>query len=110
MGLVREGAMSKSRIGIAVVVLTTLLSSAALARVHLGGGPLGVARFAAARVLSLGRLHHARAFARHGRIRTASLRSQNVSNAIDSRLVNTAVRREIVAAGALPGCRGRRTS
>ncbi|HYS88767.1 MAG TPA: hypothetical protein VEN78_27750, partial [Bradyrhizobium sp.] len=74
--------MSKSRIGITVVVLTTLLSSAALARVHLGGGPLGVARFAAARVLSLGRLHHARAFARHGRIRTASPRSQNVRNAM----------------------------
>src|SRR5216683_2213504 len=108
MGLVREGAMSKSRIGIAVVVLTTLLSSAALARVHLGSGPLGVARFAAARVLSLGRLHHARAFARHGRIRTASPRSQNVRNAIDSGLGNPAVRRQIVAAAALAGWHGGR--
>ena len=44
--------MSKSRIAIAVVVLTTLLSSAVLARVNLGAGPLGVARFAVARVLS----------------------------------------------------------
>src|SRR6266851_3875883 len=108
MGLVREGAMSKSRIGIAVVVLTTLLSSAALARVHLGSGALGVARFAAARVLSLGRLHHARAFARHGRIRTASPRSQNVRNAIDSGLGNPAVRRQIVAAAALAGWHGGR--
>ena len=58
--------MSRWRIGIAVVVLTTLLSSAALARVHLGVGPLGVVRFAAARVLSLGGLHRARAFARRG--------------------------------------------
>jgi hypothetical protein len=100
--------MSKSRIGIAVVVLTTLLSSAALARVHLGSGPLGVARFAAARVLSLGRLHHARAFARHGRIRTASPRSQNVRNAMDSGLGNPAVRRQIVAAAALAGWHGGR--
>ena len=100
--------MSKSRIGIAVVVLTTLLSSAALARVHLGGGPLGVARFAAARVLSLGRLHHARAFARHGRIRTASPRSQNVRNAMDSGLGNPAVRKQIVAAAALAGWHGGR--
>src|SRR6266849_1629312 len=100
--------MSKSRIGIAIVVLTTLLSSAALARVHLGSGPLGVARFAAARVLSLGRLHHARAFARHGRIRTASPRSQNVRNAVDSGLGNPAVRRQIVAAAALAGWHGGR--
>src|SRR5712672_804971 len=106
MGLVREGAMSKSRIGIAFPVLTTLLSSAAMARVRLGVGPLGVARFAVARVLSLGRLHHARAFARHGRIRTASPRSQNVRNAMDSGLGNPAVRRQIVAAAALAGWHG----
>ena len=100
--------MSKSRIGIAIVVLTTLLSSAALARVNLGAGPLGVARFAVARVLSLGRLHHARTFARHGRIRTASPRSQNVRNAMDSGLGNPAVRRQIVAAAALAGWHGGR--
>jgi len=98
--------MSKTRIGIAVVVLATLLSSAALARVHLGIGPLGVARFAVGRVLSLGRLHHARTFARHGRIRTASLRSQDVRSAVDSGLGNPAVRRQIVAAAALAGWHG----
>jgi LTXXQ motif family protein len=100
--------MSKSRIGIAVVVLTTLLSSAALARVNLGAGPLGVARFAVGRVLSLGRLHHGRAYARHGRVRTASPRSQDVRNAMDSGLGNPAVRRQIVAAAALAGWRGGR--
>src|SRR5258707_1585767 len=98
--------MSKTRIGIAVVVLATLLSSAALAGVRLGIGPVGVARFAVARVLSLGGLHHARAFARHGRIRTASLRSQDVRNATDSGLGNPAVRRQIVAAAALAGWHG----
>jgi hypothetical protein len=98
--------MSKSRIAIAVVVLATLLSSAALARVRLGIGPVGVARFAVTRVLSLGGLHHARAFARHGHIRTASLRSQDVRNAMDSGLGNPAVRRQIVAAAALAGWHG----
>jgi hypothetical protein len=98
--------MSKSRIGIAVVVLTTLLSSAALARAHLGIGPLGVARFAVGRVLSLGGLRHARAFASHGRIRTVSLRSHDVRNATDSGLGNPAVRRQIVAAAALAGWHG----
>src|ERR1700736_2492220 len=98
--------MSKTLIVISVVVLATLLSSTALARVRLGIGPLGVARFAVARVLSLGGLHHARAFARHGHIRTASLRSQDVRNAMDSGLGNPAVRRQIVAAAALAGWHG----
>jgi hypothetical protein len=98
--------MSKTRIGIAVVVLATMLSSAALARVRLGIGPLGVARFAVTRVLSLGGLHHARAFARHGHIRTASLRSQDVRKAVDSGLRNPAERRQIVAAAALAGWHG----
>ena len=102
--------MSRCRTGIAVVVLTTLLSSAAMARVHLGFGPLGVARFAVARVLSLGGLRHARAFARHGRVRTASLRSQDVPNAVDSGLGNPAVRRQAVAAAALAGWHGGHTA
>jgi hypothetical protein len=92
--------MSKTRIGIAVVVLATLLSSPALARVRLGIGPLGVARFAVARVLSLGGLH------RHRHIRTVSRRSQDVRNAMDSGLSNPAVRRQIVAAAALAGWHG----
>jgi hypothetical protein len=95
--------MSKSRIGIAVVVLTTLLSSATLARAQLGISPVGVASFAVARVLSLGGLHHARPVARHGRMRTAALRSQGIRNAMDSGLGNPAVRRQFVAAAALAG-------
>ena len=98
--------MSKIRIGIATVVLATLLSSAAVARVRLGIGPLGVARFAVARVLSLGGLRHARAFARHGEIRTASLRSQDPHNPADAGLGNPAVRRQMVAAAALAGWHG----
>jgi LTXXQ motif family protein len=100
--------MSKTRIGIAVVVLATLLSSAAVARVRIGISPLGVARFAVTRVLSLGGSQHARALARHGRIRTAALRSQDVRNAMDSGLGNPAVRRQIVAAAALAGWHGGR--
>jgi hypothetical protein len=102
--------MSKPRIGIAVVVLVTLLSSSALARVRLGIGPLGVARFAVTRVLSLGGLHHARAIARHGQIRMASLRSQDARNVMDSGPGNPAVRRQIAASAALAGWHGGRTA
>ena len=102
--------MSRFRIGIAVVVLATLLSSAASARMRLGIGPLGVAKFAVSRVLSVAGLHHGRAFARRGQIRTASLRPQDVRNAMDSGLGNPAVRRQIVAAAALAGWHGDRTA
>jgi hypothetical protein len=105
-----EGAMWKSRIGIAVVVMTTLLSSSALARGHLGIGRLGVPGFALVRVLSLGGLHHTRAFARHGRIRTASLSSQDVGNAVGSGLGIPAARRQLVAAAALAGWHGGHTA
>lgn len=102
--------MSKPRIGIAVVVLVTLLSSSALARVRLGISPLGVARFAVTRVLSLGGLHHARAIARHGQIRMASLRSQDTRDVMDSGPGNPAVRRQIAASAALAGWHGGRTA
>jgi hypothetical protein len=111
-GLAREGAMSKTRIGIAVVVLATMLSSAALARVRIGIAisPLGVARFAVTRVLSVAGLHHARGYARYGHIRTASLRPQDVRNASDSGIGNPAVRRQAIAAAALAGWHGGRTA
>jgi hypothetical protein len=105
-GFPREGAMSKWRIGIAVAVLTTLLSSAALAR---GISPLGVARFAVGRVLSLAGHHHGRAFARRSYNRTAALRSQDIRQAKDSGLADPAVRRQIVAVAALAGWHGGRT-
>ena len=101
--------MSKAGIGIAVVVLATLLSSAAEAR-RIGIGPVGVARFAVSRVLSLGGLRHARAYARHGHVRTAALRSQDVRNAMDSGPGNPAVRRQVVAAAALAGWQGGRST
>src|SRR5713101_1695014 len=95
--------MSKSHIGIAVVVLATLLSSAAQARVHLGVGPLGVARFAAVRLLSLGGLHRTYSFARHRHIRNTSLRSQDIRSAMNSGrlLSNSAARGQI---GLLSAC------
>ena len=98
--------MSRFRIGIAAVVLATLLSNAALARVHLGIGPVGVARFAFARVLSLGGLRHAGALSRHRAVRTASLGSQDLRSAADSGLGNPAARRQIAAAAALAGWHG----
>src|SRR4029077_11926158 len=56
----------------------------------------------------LGGLHHARALARRGHIRTVALRSQDVRNGMDSGLGNPAVRRQIVAAAALAGWHGGR--
>ncbi|MFB9267178.1 Spy/CpxP family protein refolding chaperone [Bradyrhizobium erythrophlei] len=104
--------MSKTRIGIAVAVLTLLLSSSASAGLHIRvGGPLGVARFAVARVLSLGGLHRARAYARHGRIRTAALRPQDVrAAALEPGPANPAVRRQIAAAAALATWQGGRST
>jgi hypothetical protein len=102
--------MSKTGIGIAVVVLATLLSDAAEARMRLGIGPVGVARFAVTRVLSLAGLRHARAVARHRQFRMASARSQEIRPVIDSGLGNPALRRQIAAAGALAGWHGGRTA
>jgi len=112
--------MSKSRtsthIGIAVVVLATLLSSAAEARVRLGAGPLGIARFAAVRLLSLGGLHRASPLARHRRIQNAAFRPQDIRGAIDNdqrsgRLLgNPAARGQIAAAAALAGWHGGRVA
>ncbi len=108
--------MSKSRIGIAVVVVAILLSSAASARgrLHFGIGPLGGVRFALSRILSLGGLHHARALARRGDSREVSLKSQgirdtqDVPNTMDSGRLpgDPAARRQVAAAAALAGWHG----
>ena len=98
--------MSKWRIaiaGIAIALLMTLLASEAFARVRLN--PIGVARFAVARVLSLGRVHHARPYARYGKLRTAALRSRDIRRAMDSGLADPTARRQIVAVAALAGMR-----
>jgi hypothetical protein len=95
--------MSRSRIAIAVAVLATLLSSPALAGLHLRVGPVGVARFALGRIVSLARLHHARAG--HGHIREAALGPQNIGDTTESARLpdNAAARRRIAAAAALAG-------
>jgi hypothetical protein len=102
--------MSKMRVGIAAVVMATLLSSSAFARPRLGISPLGLARFAVTGVLSLGGLHHGRAHARQRQIRTASPRPQDLRNAMNSDLRNPAVRRQIAAATALAGWHGGQTA
>jgi hypothetical protein len=107
--------MSISRIGIAalgmaVLVLASVLSSAAEARRFGIGGPLGVARFAVTRMLSLGglaRVHRPR----HGRhVRSAGLQPREMRAAITSGdlLGNSAARGQIVAAAALAGWHGGR--
>lgn len=103
--------MSKTRIAIAVAVLTILLSSSASAGLHIRvGGPLGVARFAVARVLSLGGLHRARAYARYGHTRTAALRPQEVRAALEPGPANPVVRRQVAAAAALATWQGGRNA
>src|SRR5215471_8523088 len=108
--------MSRSRIGIAVVILATLLSGAAEARVRLGvgllGAPLGVARFAATRLFALGGLHRGYSTARRGHMRTALLRSQDMGTPMNSgRLLgNPAAREQIVAVAAMAGWQGGRSA
>src|SRR5258708_15577536 len=78
-----EGFMSKSRIGmaaagVAMVALGALPSAAEAGLRPRGGGPLGVARFPMARMLSVARLPHARLAARHSPVRNAALRPPNL--------------------------------
>jgi LTXXQ motif family protein len=101
--------MSKWRIGIAgiaVALLTTLLPTEAPARMRIGVSPVGVARMAVGRVLSLGRMRQARAYARHGSIRTAALRPQALGRVMGSGLIDPTTRRQIVAVAAFGGMRG----
>jgi LTXXQ motif family protein len=105
--------MSKWRIGIAgiaVVLLTTLLPTEAPARMRIGINPVGVARMAVGRVLSLGRMRHARAYARYGYTRTAALRSQSIGRTMEYGLTDPAARRQIVAVAALGGLRNGATA
>lgn len=100
--------MSNWRIGIAglaVVLVAMLLPSEAPARMRIGINPVGVARMAVGRVLSLGRLRHGRAHARHRSIRTAALRPHGLSRAMEAGLVDPTARRQIVAVAAMAGMR-----
>jgi len=99
--------MSKWRIGIAGVAVglfATLLPSEAPAGMRIGINPVGIARMAVGRVLSVARIRHARAYARHG-YTTAALRSQSIGRAMESGLTDPLVRRQIVAVAALGGLR-----
>ncbi|MBI5264801.1 MAG: Spy/CpxP family protein refolding chaperone [Bradyrhizobium sp.] len=114
----RGAAMSKSLVAIAAVILVTLLSSPASAKVRLG--PLG-GLFNFTRLFSTGGLQRARV-ARHHRSRNAALRSPDsrnseargpdIGSATDSgrQLSNPAQRAQIVAAAALAGWHGGRTA
>jgi hypothetical protein len=92
--------------GIAAVVFTTLLPSEAPARMRIGINPVGVMTMTVGRVFSLGRIRHARAYARHGRVRTAALRPQDMRKVMSSGgIADPAARRQIVAIAALAGLR-----
>ncbi|MBI5319557.1 Spy/CpxP family protein refolding chaperone [Bradyrhizobium sp.] len=98
--------MSRWRIGIAgiaALLLTTLLPTEAPARMRIGINPIGVAKMAVGRVLSLGRMRHARSHARHGKMRTAALRPQDIRKAMAAGPADPAARRQIVAVAALAG-------
>jgi LTXXQ motif family protein len=101
--------MSKWRIavaGVAAFLLMTLLPSEAPARVRIGINPVGVAKMAVGRVLSLGRVRHPRSYARYSRIRTAALRPQELRKVMASGgIADPAARRQVVAVAALAGLR-----
>jgi LTXXQ motif family protein len=105
--------MSKSRIGMAMagvaMVALGVLPGAAEAGVRLRiGGPVGVARFAMASMLSVAGLRHARMAARHGRVRTAALRPQDLRSAAES--IRPSARAQLTAVAALAGWQGGRAA
>ncbi|MCK1392177.1 Spy/CpxP family protein refolding chaperone [Bradyrhizobium sp. 1] len=104
---------SKSRMGLALagaaLALAVLLPDRAEAQFGLGGGPLGVARFAVGHVIGLSRLRHARMAVRGGRYRSAALRSQDPRGAQREQLSNPYILRAALSAqAALSGWRGGR--
>ena len=101
--------MSRWPMGIAVAALTTLLSSEAFAGVRIGVNPIGVARFAVGRVLSLGRMHHVRPY-RYRHARMASDRPRNIRRATAAGITNSGARKQIAAVAALAGWQGGRAS
>jgi len=91
--------MSRSRIAIAVAVLATLIPGAALGRGHFG--PVGIVRYAVARLLPFGALH-----------RSFVLRSHigNPYRVRDDTSSPPLARGQLVAAAALAGWHGGRTA
>ena len=109
--------MSKSRMGQAAfataLVILTLLPGTADAGFRLRVGPLGVARSAMARMMSVAGVRHARMAARRGHSNSmrAALRAQNLDTKAlrtPAETIRPAVRAQLAAAAALAGWRGGR--
>src|ERR1700754_1832233 len=105
--------MSKSRIGTAVaaaaLIAVGVLPSAAEAGIRLRvGGPVGVARFAMASMLSVAGLRHARMAARHRRAQMAALRPQDLQPAAAP--IRPSARAQLTAVAALAGWQGGRAA
>ena len=103
--------MSKSRRGMAAagiaLVALAMLPDVAEAGFRLRvGGPLGVARFAMAGMLGAAGIGRMRMAARHGRVRMAALRPQDLRGATEA--VRPTVRAQLTAVAALAGWRGGR--
>ena len=105
--------MSKSRIGTAVAAVALIavgvLPSAAEAGIRLRvGGPVGVARFAMASMLSVAGLRHARMAARHRRAQMGAFGPQDLRPAAES--IRTSERARLTAVAALAGWQGGRAA
>lgn len=105
--------MPKSRLGMAAaglaLVVLGALPNAAEAGLRLRvGGPVGVARFAMAGMLSVAGLRHARMAARHSRVRMAALRPQDLRPAAES--TRPSERAQLTAIAALAGWQGGRAA
>ncbi len=102
--------MSRSRLGRAAfgtaLVVIAMLPSMAEAGFRLRVGPVGVARFAMARMMSVAGMRHARMAARRGHTRMAALRPQDLRTPAET--IRPTVRAQLTAAAALAGWRGGR--
>jgi LTXXQ motif family protein len=92
--------------GIALIVLAMLPDVAEAGFRLRVGGPLGVARFAMASMLGVAGVGRMRMAARHGRVRMAALRPQDLRGATEA--VRPTVRAQLTAVAALTGWRGGR--
>jgi hypothetical protein len=92
-----------------VLIVVGVLPSAAEAGFRLRvGGPVGVARFAMASMLSVAGLRHARMAARHRSARMAALRPQDLRPAAES--IPPRERAQLTAVAALSGWQGGRAA
>ncbi|MFH0300922.1 Spy/CpxP family protein refolding chaperone [Bradyrhizobium sp. 31Argb] len=94
--------------GLALVVLGALPSAAEAGLRLRVGGPVGVARFAMAGMLSVAGLRRARMAARHSRVRMAALRPQDLRSAAES--IRPSERAQLTAVAALAGWQGGRAA